>query len=102
MFLDVAELYVDPAVYPHLEIYPTVPKDAKISNQTVAQSQYPYFDLYTAIKRAIAPRNPVHTKTTGYPHFNLYPPITKARGHMRITVGGSGRPNAQYPMFNLC
>ncbi|KAJ6539380.1 hypothetical protein B0H19DRAFT_1178771 [Mycena capillaripes] len=81
-----------PAVYPCLEIYPSLPddysgslpQDRSVPATYDVSSGYPHFNLYPPV---------------GYPYFNLYPEVSKAvatqsRG---VEIGAVAR----YPAFDL-
>ncbi|KAF5387668.1 hypothetical protein D9615_000440 [Tricholomella constricta] len=73
-----------PAVYPFIEVYPTLPRTS--NDPKPMTSGYPYFNVYPP---------------SGYPHFDLYPALHASSAVSRVDPPLNVVSTLHYPIFNL-
>ncbi|GLB33844.1 hypothetical protein LshimejAT787_0107280 [Lyophyllum shimeji] len=95
------------AEYPYLILYP--PVAAKPNASSVKLATYPVVDLYPAVYPAFniyprvetAPAENAFATRSGYPCFELYPPVSSESSKRPARKPMSMRASCSYPIFDL-
>lgn len=91
---------LDPAVYPHFELYPPVMQPLPVVQKVVSTCYYPCFDICKQSYVICDVKANDSIDPAVYPNFNLYPSVLQTES---TAAGSPCLSNAtMYPVFDLC